>query len=121
MVGRPVLAGSQAIVGVVEPKLVDLLALPGPPMAPRAQRRRTLGKPMLPVEPRDCSDRSSEPLLSSSWPFPHLCSCRCRRGLLSVTPNGLSPGPLRTRSDRYWCSAWAAWASESSHTQLISK
>jgi hypothetical protein len=90
MVGRRALAASQAIAGVVEPKLVDLLALPEP-MPPRAQRRRTLGKPMLPVEPRDCSDRPSEPLLSSSWPFPHLCSCRCRRGLLSVTAKGLSP------------------------------
>jgi len=51
MVGRAVVAASQAIAGVVEPKLVDLLAL-AEPMPPRAQRRRTLGRPVLPVEPR---------------------------------------------------------------------
>jgi hypothetical protein len=69
MVGRAALVASQAIAGVVEPKVVNLLALPEP-MPPRAQRRRTLGKPVLPVEPRDRSNRSSEPLLSSSWPSP---------------------------------------------------
>ena len=69
MVGRSLLPRTEAITGTVEPKVVDLLALPEP-MTPRAQRRRTLGKPVLPVEPRDRSDRSSEPLLSSSWTFP---------------------------------------------------
>jgi len=46
-----VLAASQAIAGVVEPKPVNLLALPEP-MPPRAQRHRTLGKRVLPVQPR---------------------------------------------------------------------
>jgi hypothetical protein len=69
MVGRSLLARTQAMTGMVEPKVVDLLALPEP-MPPRAQRRRTLGKSVLPVQPRDRSDRSSEPLLSSSSPFP---------------------------------------------------
>ena len=62
MVVRAVLGGSQAIAGVVEPKLVDLPPR-SEPTSPRVQRRRTSGKTVLPVEPRDRSDRSSEPLL----------------------------------------------------------
>jgi hypothetical protein len=98
MVVRVVLAASQAIAGVVEPKLGELLAL-AEPMPRRAQRRRTLGKTVLPVEPRGCSDRSAEPLLSSSRPFPpkHL--------LLPVSPlttlryTNSAPSVLFTRSD----------------------
>jgi hypothetical protein len=88
MVGSALVRPTQATGGGLEAKRADLLPL-HVPVPPRAERRRTLDKTVLPVELRDRSDKSSEHLLSSSWAFP---PARALADVAAAYSPGSAPG-----------------------------